>query len=398
MKTINTVVCGTGFVGRVHLEAVRRVGFVQLYGICDAVAERPRLWPKNFNARRSRISATSWRIPRWTPSTSARPTPSTFRWPRRRMEAGKHVICEKPLAISADQARGLVELAKAKNLANCTCHNLRYYPMVQHARRMREAGELGEILHVQGTYSQDWLLYDTDWNWRIDSKENGPSRCMADIGSHWCDMIEHITGLRITALCADLQTFHKTRKRPKGADRNLRRQDPEAGRLRGSADRHGRFRRRGAAPGRPRARRVHGQPGGLGPQEPALLGNLRHQGGRVVEPGASRRALDRPAQQQQPDHHQGSVAAAARGAPVSRICPAATAKATTTRSSRSSAASTRRWRTARRRWNIRNSPTACASSRSWRRNWRARRSTPGWKCRCPEPSGGRRLSLKLPLR
>jgi predicted dehydrogenase len=89
--------------------------------------------------------------------------------------------------------------------------------MVQHARRMREAGELGEILHVQGTYSQDWLLYDTDWNWRIDSKENGPSRCMADIGSHWCDMVEHVTGLRITALCADLQTFHKTRKRPKGA-------------------------------------------------------------------------------------------------------------------------------------------------------------------------------------
>ena len=88
--------------------------------------------------------------------------------------------------------------------------------MVQQMRRMREAGDLGEILVVQGTYSQDWLLYDTDWNWRIDSKANGPSRCMADIGSHWCDMAEHVTGLRITSLCADLQTFHKTRKRPKG--------------------------------------------------------------------------------------------------------------------------------------------------------------------------------------
>jgi predicted dehydrogenase len=83
-------------------------------------------------------------------------------------------------------------------------------------RRMREDGELGEILVVQGTYSQDWLLYDTDWNWRIDSKANGPSRCLADIGSHWCDMAEHVTGQRITAVCADLQTFHKTRKRPKG--------------------------------------------------------------------------------------------------------------------------------------------------------------------------------------
>ena len=88
--------------------------------------------------------------------------------------------------------------------------------MVQQMRRMREDGDLGEILVVQGTYSQDWLLLDTDWNWRLESKDNGPSRCLADIGSHWCDMAEHVTGLRITSLCADLQTFHKTRKQPKG--------------------------------------------------------------------------------------------------------------------------------------------------------------------------------------
>jgi predicted dehydrogenase len=88
--------------------------------------------------------------------------------------------------------------------------------MVQHMRRMREDGDLGEILVVQGTYSQDWLLYDTDWNWRLDSKTSGPSRCLADLGSHWCDMAEHVTGLRITSVCADLQTYHKTHKRPKG--------------------------------------------------------------------------------------------------------------------------------------------------------------------------------------
>jgi predicted dehydrogenase len=82
---------------------------------------------------------------------------------------------------------------------------------VQNMRRLHEAGEFGEILAVQGTYSQDWLLYDTDWNWRVDS---GPSRTFADIGTHWCDMVEHITGLRIASLCADLQTFHKTRRNP----------------------------------------------------------------------------------------------------------------------------------------------------------------------------------------
>jgi predicted dehydrogenase len=79
-------------------------------------------------------------------------------------------------------------------------------------RRMCEAGEFGDIYVVQGTYSQDWLLYDTDWNWRI---EQGPSRTFADIGTHWCDLAEHITGQRITSVCADLHTFHKTRKKPK---------------------------------------------------------------------------------------------------------------------------------------------------------------------------------------
>src|SRR6202044_547693 len=116
---------------------------------------------------------------------------------------------------SVANAQKMVALAKDKNLRNCTFHNLRFYPMVQQMRRMRDAGELGEILVLQGTYSQDWLLNDTDWNWRIDSKSNGPSRCMADIGSPWCDMAEHVTGQHITSVCADVQTFHKTRKRPK---------------------------------------------------------------------------------------------------------------------------------------------------------------------------------------
>jgi predicted dehydrogenase len=132
------------------------------------------------------------------------------------LHAGKHVLCEKPLATSVEDAAQLVALARQTGRRNCTFHNLRFYPQVQQMRRMHEAGDLGEILVVQGTYSQDWLLYDTDWNWRLDSKANGRSRCLADIGSHFCDMAEHVTGSRITSLCADIQTFHKTRKRPKG--------------------------------------------------------------------------------------------------------------------------------------------------------------------------------------
>jgi predicted dehydrogenase len=96
-------------------------------------------------------------------------------------------------------------------------------------RRMIEAGDLGEILIVQGTYSQDWLLYDTDWNWRLNAKDNGALRAMGDIGSHWMDMIQHVTGLRITELCADLATFHGTRRKPKGSVETFAGKTLEAG-------------------------------------------------------------------------------------------------------------------------------------------------------------------------
>jgi predicted dehydrogenase len=111
----------------------------------------------------------------------------------------------------------MVRVAEQTGVANAVNHNLRYYPVLQHIRQMIAAGELGDVLVVQGTYSQDWLLYDTDFNWRIEAKDNGALRAVGDIGSHWMDTIQHLTGLKITGLCADLATFHKTRKRPKVA-------------------------------------------------------------------------------------------------------------------------------------------------------------------------------------
>jgi predicted dehydrogenase len=133
------------------------------------------------------------------------------------IKAGKHVLCEKPLAMSSAEARKMLEAANTAKIVHCVNHNLRYYPVLQHVRQMIAGGEIGEVLSVQGTYSQDWLLYDTDYNWRLDAKDNGPMRCVADIGSHWMDLVQHLTGLKITALCADLQVFHKKRKRPKVA-------------------------------------------------------------------------------------------------------------------------------------------------------------------------------------
>lgn len=185
--------------GRVHSEAARRLGTVE-----------PVLFPHGqFEKALADPDVRAVHVC----------TPNAYHAPmvEAALRAGKHVLCEKPLATAAADAERMAALAASTGLRNCTCHNLRYYPQVQQMRAMREAGELGEILVVQGTYSQDWLLYDTDWNWRIDSHDGGPSRALADIGSHWCDMAEHVTGLRITSLCADLQTFHKTRKRPRQA-------------------------------------------------------------------------------------------------------------------------------------------------------------------------------------
>jgi predicted dehydrogenase len=216
MKQIRSAIFGTGFMGRVHLEAVRRVESVEAVAIAGRNAEAARRLGASFSIP---TTTTDYREILRDPKIDAvhicTPNAQHFSMAKDALNAGKHVLCEKPLATSVEEGEELVSLAAQKGLRNCVCHNLRYYPMVQQMRSMREAGDLGDILVIQGTYSQDWLLYDTDWNWRVETKAGGPSRCMADIGSHWFDMAEHVTGLRVKSLCADLQTFHPTRKQPK---------------------------------------------------------------------------------------------------------------------------------------------------------------------------------------
>jgi predicted dehydrogenase len=218
MKTWNAAVVGAGFVGRVHMEAICRLGHVRLHALASPNLEKAKRLGAEFSVDRVEADYASLLH---DPALDAVHicTPNHLHLPiaKAALEAGKHVMCEKPLATSVKEARDLVALAAASGRRAGLCHNLRYYPVVQHMRRLCQTGELGEILVVQGTYSQDWLLYDTDWNWRVNSSQNGPSRCMADIGSHWFDMAEHVTGLRVTSLSADLQTFHPTRRRPKAA-------------------------------------------------------------------------------------------------------------------------------------------------------------------------------------
>jgi predicted dehydrogenase len=213
---IRTAVIGTGFMGRVHLEALRRVPNVDVVEIAGTSLEKARALGAGYGI----VNATDdWREIMADPSIDAvhvtTPNDSHFPMAKAAFEAGKHMLCEKPLALTVAEARALTELQAATKLRGALCHNLRYYPMVQQIRAMREAGELGDILVVQGTYSQDWMLYESDWNWRVEPAVSGPSRVMADIGSHFFDMAEHLTGLKVQCLCSDWQIFHPTRKRPK---------------------------------------------------------------------------------------------------------------------------------------------------------------------------------------
>ena len=218
MKTIKTAIIGTGFMGKVHTENVRRLPNVEVAAVVGSRPERARQFAEAMNIPLA-ASTLDEVLKNEEIAAVHVCTPNVDHFPQSlaAVEAGKAVLCEKPMTMSVDEARKLVAAAKKHNAVNAVQHNLRYYPNVQQIRQMVAKGDLGEILIAQGTYSQDWLLYDTDWNWRIDTEENGQLRVMGDIGSHWMDMVQHLTGLSITAVCAELATFHKTRKRPKGS-------------------------------------------------------------------------------------------------------------------------------------------------------------------------------------
>ena len=145
-------------------------------------------------------------------------SPNQFHYPQVKaiLAAGKHVVCEKPLAVSSSESRELVALAEASGRIAAVNFNIRFYPLNQHARRMVADGELGDVRLVTGHYFQDWLLLDTDWNWRLEPDKGGHLRAVGDIGSHWIDLTNFITGQRVASVMADLSTFVTVRQKPLG--------------------------------------------------------------------------------------------------------------------------------------------------------------------------------------
>jgi predicted dehydrogenase len=203
-------VVGTGFIGVVHVEALRRLG-VEIAGIVGSSPARARaksLGPvvDSYEALLGdgRVDVVHLTTPNHLHHGQV----------RQALEAGKHVVCEKPLALTSEQSAELVELARASGLVHCTNFNIRFYPQVQQARALVADGAVGSVWNVHGGYLQDWLLLPTDWNWRLEPEKGGALRAVADIGSHWLDLVQFVTGLRVTSLLADLATTIPVRHRP----------------------------------------------------------------------------------------------------------------------------------------------------------------------------------------
>ncbi|MDJ0755945.1 MAG: Gfo/Idh/MocA family oxidoreductase [Ardenticatenaceae bacterium] len=201
-------VVGTGFMGAAHTEALRRLG-INIRGILGSSAESSATAADSLQLPVAYLDFESLlNDPAVDVVHLTTPNYLHFAQCTGLLEAGKHVICEKPLALSAAESAQLSALSqKHDHLVAAVNYNLRYYPMVIQAREYVRRGELGEVYAVRGAYQQDWLLYDTDWNWRIESQKGGPGRAIGDIGTHWMDMVGYVTGLEIETLIADLATF-----------------------------------------------------------------------------------------------------------------------------------------------------------------------------------------------
>ncbi len=213
-QKIKIGVVGTGFIGPAHIEALRRLPNVEVVALCEVTQELaeakaaqlgiPRAYTFDELLKQDDVQSVHICTPNFLHFAQAKAV----------LNAGKHVICEKPLSNTLEEAKELVELAASTGLVNAVHFNLRYYPLIRQIKAMHEAGEMGDVFSVIGSYLQDWLFYNTDYNWRLEPDKSGDSRAIADIGSHLIDIIEYVTGLKITEVMADFNTVHKTRKKP----------------------------------------------------------------------------------------------------------------------------------------------------------------------------------------
>jgi predicted dehydrogenase len=213
---IGTAVIGSGFIGTVHLEALRRIG-VRVAGLLESSPELGARradelgLPKAYASLDELLADEAVRVVHVTS-----PNELHHRQAKAILAAGRHIVCEKPLAMTSAESAELVALAAASGLVNAVNFNIRFYPINQHVAQLVGEGGIGDVRLVTGRYFQDWLLYDTDWNWRLEADQGGALRAVGDIGSHWLDLTSFLTGLHVEAVMADLTTFLPVRRKPTG--------------------------------------------------------------------------------------------------------------------------------------------------------------------------------------
>lgn len=213
---LGAAIIGVGFVGRAHLEALRRLG-IPVRGILGSSPERAREAASALKLERA-YSSHEELLADKSVSVVHICTPNYLHHNQAAaaMEAGKQVMCEKPLAMNARESQSLLDVEREAKRVGGVAYNLRYYPLCHEARAIVQSGAIGEPHLVHGSFLQDWLLFPSDWNWRLLPEQSGDLRVVADIGTHWLDLVTWIINRKVTEVCADLATVNPVRKRPRG--------------------------------------------------------------------------------------------------------------------------------------------------------------------------------------
>lgn len=213
---LTAAVIGTGFIGGVHIGALRRLG-VRVAGVLGSSPDRGAERARALGVARAYADLDALLAdPAVDVVHVTSPNHAHFDQVVAILNAGKHVVCEKPLAMTSEQSEEMVRVARASGKVAAVCYNIRFYPLNQHAHGLVASGELGEVRLVSGAYHQDWLAKETDWNWRLETDQGGALRSVGDIGTHWIDLVSFIIGMKPEAVLADLATFLPERQKPVG--------------------------------------------------------------------------------------------------------------------------------------------------------------------------------------
>jgi predicted dehydrogenase len=218
MKRIGMGLIGAGFVGPHHVDAVRRLGYVEVVAVAgstraSAQAKADALHiGKAYGSYQELLDDPSIQVVH-----NATPNYLHHEVNAAAIAKGKHVVSDKPLAMTAAEAKSLLDLATKAGIVHAVTFNYRGNPLVQQARLAIARGDIGTPTFIHGQYIQDWLLKDTDYSWRLEPDKGGASSALGDIGSHWCDLAQHMSGLRITEVLGEITTTIKKRKKPAGS-------------------------------------------------------------------------------------------------------------------------------------------------------------------------------------